>query len=232
MTFAPLKKQNLAQQVAGALRDAILGGRLEVGGAMPSERNLAEQFGVNRLSIREALKHLDGLGLVEIRHGGATKVLDHFTSAGLQLLPYLVAPGGLVDRALVTDLLELRVALMSWVAQQAALRAGPKDIERLQDLLNQLQAGVTATNLQDADYDFFEGLVGATQNRALRLLSNSIRGIYMLNGEHFLYLYSKDVFDSTHHRRALDAIRDGRAQDAGRAMQAHAETALQPSERR
>src|SRR3954454_1757230 len=64
----------------------VLDGRLAAGGPLPSERALAEQSGVNRHAVREAIKRLQQAGLLQVSQGGATRVRDWRTSAGLDLL--------------------------------------------------------------------------------------------------------------------------------------------------
>src|SRR5437763_10763025 len=71
--FRAPARRRLHEDVADQLRDAILDGRFPAGTKLPPERELAHEFGVNRTSIREAIKVLEGLGLVTVRQGdGAT----------------------------------------------------------------------------------------------------------------------------------------------------------------
>lgn len=103
---APLERRKVAEQIADALRAAIVGGELKVGAPLPSERELAERYDVNRSSVREALLRLEAWGLVEIRQGGATRVRDFLVSAGMGLLPHLVEVGQL-DPTILGDLHDL-----------------------------------------------------------------------------------------------------------------------------
>ena len=73
VAFRAPARRRLHEDVAEQLRDAILDGRFAAGRKLPPERELAQEFGVNRTSVREALKVLEGLGLVTVRQGdGAT----------------------------------------------------------------------------------------------------------------------------------------------------------------
>ena len=98
MPFARLRKVRAYEQVADAIRDQILTGDLKPGDRLPSERELAAQFGVGRPTVREALKSIEEQRLVDVRHGGGVVVLD-YSQAGLSLLPYLLLRGGRPDRA-------------------------------------------------------------------------------------------------------------------------------------
>lgn len=220
-------RQKVAERIAGTLRRAIVEGRFRPGDALPSERDLADKYDVNRSSIREAMKRLEGWGLVKIRHGGATRVSDFFLSAGLELVPYLIEVGAKVDPAILRDLHEIRAMLLGWCAEQAALKADPASIARLDELSRRIdddRSGPAA--LQELDYDFFQELVAITGNRLLALFSNVVREVYLKGKERFAPMYSREVFESEHHRRAVDAIRARDAAAAGAAMRAHAATAL------
>ena len=226
MTFEPIEKKRIAVQVAEAIREAILGGELEPGDELPSERKLAQRFQVNRSGVREALTKLEAWGLLEIRHGGITRVRDFLTTAGLQLLPFLVAPGGVPPPERLRDLLELRKGLMGWTAQQAAERS-PGKTQRLEEIHARLVSPeATASELKQADFDFFSELVRLTGNSILRMLTHSIRQVYEKQGSLFEALYSRESFDAEPHRRVLEAVKSGAPEDAATAIIAYADRAL------
>lgn len=99
-----------------ALRSAILDGTLDPGDPLPSERTLAADHGVNRHAVREAVKRLQQAGLVQVTHGGATRVLDWRTHGGLELLCDL--PG-----RLLRDVTEMRATIGADAAARCAERA-------------------------------------------------------------------------------------------------------------
>lgn len=219
MSFEPIKRLRIAEQVAEHIRDAILGGSFSPGDPLPSERDLADQFGVNRSSVREALHRLDASGLVEMRHGGATRVRDFLVTAGLQLLPYLLAPGGDLDPKLLGDLLEIRTMLLGWTARMAAERGTAQQVARLRALLDQLEAAPDAEGLRLLDYDFYDFLVEMTGNGVLLLFSAATRQVFTARGELFGVLFTD--FDATHHRAAVAAIAKGDGAAAAVAMTAY-----------
>ena len=222
-----IARQNIAERVANSLRRSIAEGRLRPGDPLPSERELEDKYDVNRSSIREAMKRLEAWGLVKIRHGGATRVSDFFLSAGLDLVPYLVEVGAKVDSGILKDLHEVRSMLMGWCAEQAARKADPSSVARLDELARRLDDERTRPSaLQDLDYDFFQELVAISGNRLLSLFVNMVREIYSRGKDRYAVLYSPEVFDPGHHRRAVEAIRAHDPKAAGDAMRAHAATAL------
>ncbi|MCH9680221.1 MAG: GntR family transcriptional regulator [Deltaproteobacteria bacterium] len=220
MAFERVKRLKVAEQVVGAIRGAIVRGQYQAGDTLPSERVLATQFGVNRSSVREALLRLEAWGLVHIKQGGATRVRDVFYSAGLHILPYLVAPDDRIDDKLLADVLAVRVMFLAWTAEHAATHATPDDVEQLRQTVAALDDATDAQTLQRLDFEFFEHLVAAGRNRVLTLFTNALREIYDVNREHMAFLY-RESFDASHHRSAVDAIADGDGAAAARAMRAY-----------
>ena len=83
-----MQSHSRSQQITAELRDEILRGRFRSGERLPSERDLAERFGVNRGSVREALKKLEQLGLTDIQPGGAR--VTPIEEASLDVIEYLL----------------------------------------------------------------------------------------------------------------------------------------------
>ena len=227
MPFAPVRKQKVSEQVAASIRDAIVSGQVQPSEELPSERELAERFGVNRSSIREALHRLEAWGLVQVRQGYATVVRNLLRTAGPELLPFLLAPEGKPDPKLIEDVLAIRAMILGWTARQAALVGPRADLERLREIVAQLEAkGHTADELQVLDFDFFQELVQLTENRVLMLLANTIRHVYLDKPALFAVLYQPSHFDPSPHRRTLAAVTAGDPESAVRAMESHAEVAI------
>jgi DNA-binding FadR family transcriptional regulator len=225
--FAPVKKHKVSEQVAESIRDAIVTGQVQPSESLPSERELAEKFGVNRSSIREALHRLEAWGLVQVRQGYATVVRNLLRTAGPELLPFLMAPEGKPDPKILDDLLAIRRMILAWTARQAAALGPRGDLEPLRAIVARLEAeGHTAEELQVLDFDFFEELVHLTENRVLMLFSNTIRQVYLERPALFALLYQPATFDPAPHRQALAAIAAGDPEGAARAMEAHAEVAI------
>jgi GntR family transcriptional repressor for pyruvate dehydrogenase complex len=229
---APLERRNVAQQIADALRDRIVQGSLRAGQALPSEREMAEQYEVNRSSVREALRRLEAVGLVVIRQGEPTRVQDILAATDLSLLPLLFESRSDADPALLRELHELRAMLLGWCAERAAERADAASIARLEELARALGApGARASELAELDFQFFEMLVLVSGNRLLALFTKLVREIYAKGRERFAEMYAEGVLQPEHHRDAVRAIRARDAKAAGDAMRAHAQTAIRKETR-
>jgi DNA-binding FadR family transcriptional regulator len=148
------------------LRGDILAGRLTPGEAIPSERVLAEDFGVGRHAVREAVKRLEQLGLVRISHGGATRVLDWRDTAGLDVLLDLFATGHTPPEVL-RSALEMRATIGVDAARLCALRGAEEQRAEVARL---------ASGPMDADSygALWRAIVTGAGNLAYRLAFNSL----------------------------------------------------------
>ncbi len=137
MPFSPPARRRLHEAVAEQLRDAILDGRFPAGGKLPPERELAGEFRVNRTSVREAIKVLEGLGLVTVRQGDGVTVRP-LVEASLGLLGPMIVHGGRVDADLMAELGEVMQPLLLALARLAIERRRPEhtaELRRLRDLI-------------------------------------------------------------------------------------------------
>ena len=131
--FQPPRRRRLHQDVAEQLRDAILDGRFTPGDKLPPERELAEEFQVNRTSVREAIKVLEGLGLVSVSQGDGATVRP-FVEASFDVLPATIFRGGRVDLAMLAELNEVMGPLLLEMGRLAIERCRPSDVEELRRL--------------------------------------------------------------------------------------------------
>lgn len=228
MSFLPVRRLKAAAQIADAIRDAIIQGAYRAGDGLPSERDLAEEFAVNRATVREALHRLEAWGLVEIRQGEPTRARDVLAHAGLQVLPALLLPGGRLDAGMLRDLLEIRGMILAWTAGRAA-RAGGAG--RLGEIVEALAAAQGPEERQRLDFDFFLELVALTHNRVLGLLAGAVRAVYAEHGALFAPIYAGD-FDPSRHRAVLAAIARRDEGAAAAAMRSWAEAGLAAMEAR
>src|SRR2546430_17659508 len=103
----PVGKQRVAEEIVEQLRGLILKGSYTPGQKLPPERRLAEELGVNRASLREAIKSLEQMGLVKTRQGDGTRVLDFMQTAGVELGSHLIPNDCKAKMGVLSDVLEL-----------------------------------------------------------------------------------------------------------------------------
>ncbi|MDA8069603.1 MAG: FCD domain-containing protein [Actinomycetota bacterium] len=131
LAFAiPLSRERVSDVIAAQLEQAIRANELEPGDRLPTEQNLASEFGVGRTSVREALQKLRALGLVETRKGLGNFV--RHSQAGDQLAEFVNWTAG--DPASIAQLLEARIALEVLAAALAAVRATDAERAEIQRL--------------------------------------------------------------------------------------------------
>jgi GntR family transcriptional regulator, transcriptional repressor for pyruvate dehydrogenase complex len=172
----PIRRESLSEQVFARLRDRLLSGQIPAGSALPAERDLALQFGVNRHAIREALKRLDQARLIEIAHGGRTVALDWRRTAGLDLVVSLPGTANVltVDGA-QRDTMEMRACIGSDAARLCALRAAPQVLDSIVDAAEECAAhGPDLDALAEADIGWWRLVIEGCGNLAYLLAFNSL----------------------------------------------------------
>jgi len=164
----------LPSEVAAQIRAKILDGSFAPGDRLPPERELATQLHVNRSSVREALKKLEELRLVEIQQGSGTRVRDT-EHASFELLFAMMFPAGPQNVTWIRELLELREVLLPGVLRLGLARATDEELEVAVAEIRRVAAPELGTE------DFVDGLrelQGAiaklTHNRVMILLANSM----------------------------------------------------------
>jgi GntR family transcriptional repressor for pyruvate dehydrogenase complex len=166
--FTPARRLRTLDDVFLQIRDAILAGEIAEGSRLPNERELAERFEVGRPTVREALRALEALGIVEIRagrSGGAFAARPSEATLG-SALSTLVSLRG----ASPQELAEFRLGFEADTAWWAAKRAGAEDVAALEELVaetRRLLDEITDdwTPLTDADARWHEALARASGNR-------------------------------------------------------------------
>jgi DNA-binding FadR family transcriptional regulator len=163
----------VSDRVHERLRGDILAGRLAPGDAVPSERVLAEELGVNRHAVREALKRLQQAGLVRISQGGATRVLDWRDSGGLEVMLDL-AYGEAVPLELMRSVLEMRASIGVDAARRCAARAPEDERASVRSLASVTAAAIGSARVDAAYEALWRAIVVGSGNIAYRLALNSL----------------------------------------------------------
>lgn len=201
-----IKRSLVSGQVFAALSEAILEGRYEPGEKLPTQRTLAADLGVNMASIREAVKRLEQLNLVEVRHGDAMRVSDWRTSGGLDVAAHLLFAAGGVDRPTLEALLEARRLMLTEAARLAAERRTEEQARQLEELAGRM---AESPDVQLVDLAFMTALVEASGNVVFVLILNTVRRIYLENADRLEAVAAPDL--APLYERAAGAIARGEA---------------------
>ncbi|MFC9762310.1 FadR/GntR family transcriptional regulator [Rhodococcus jostii] len=178
MMFEPIARKSASTEVFDQITARVLGGDLAAGDALPSERRLAEAFGVSRPAVREAIQKLAQAGLVEVRQGDATSVRDFRQHGGPELLSQLLVRDGVPDWAVVRSVLEARRMIGVQVARLAAGRATDESGAALREAVDHLASDSDPVAQQVGALAFWERVVDTADSIAFRLIFNSLRNAY------------------------------------------------------
>ena len=201
---SPVEKKSLVDLLADRLREQILSGRYKSGSTLPPERELADSLRVNRTSLKHALMKLEQLGLIAIRHGVGSVVLDPTENAGAELIAHLVFREGGVDGEMLADLMEARTLLGGFLARLAAERRTEDDLARLDDILDRLDdPSQPPAKVQKLELEFFRAMLRATGNQVFVLLANSTFAVYRARASAFVHAFEDRAFVHD----ALDEVR-------------------------
>lgn len=188
------------------LRAKIASGELAPGQKCPPEGELATQLGVSRSSLREAIRALSALGVMEARHGSGTYVSSLEPAEILKGFALLV---DLFPFDSVLELFEIRRVLESHAAAATAARALPELIAELDSLMEAMEATDNSSDISDLDARFHEAICEASGNTTLAGLLRLFRS----RGRHFNIFDSRDgaqvrELSNKGHRNIVDAIRN------------------------
>jgi GntR family transcriptional repressor for pyruvate dehydrogenase complex len=199
------------QQILGQIAD----GALRPGDRLPTESQLLGQLGVGRSTLREALRSLSGMGVLDIRHGHGVYVADGAAQSGLRRLDWALLLG---SREML-NLVEARKALEIQIAQLAAERATESDLACMRGCLDRLREAITRQDEYAADVDFHLAAVAqATQNDVFVRLVRTIRELI----QHMLWQSpARRSSRVEEHARILRAIEDGDPVAAAQAVHEH-----------
>ncbi|MBW2017650.1 MAG: FadR family transcriptional regulator [Deltaproteobacteria bacterium] len=227
LPFKQVKRAHLYEEVANQIKMAIFDGVLEPGDSLPSERELAEMFGVGRPTIREALRILHLMGLIEINRGirGSTVreiKLTQYLETLREHLSYLIN----VDDQSIQNLWEVRKYVELGIAHSAARNATEEDFEELERLIKEMEACGTDTHAYfPFATEFHKKIALASGNSIFYIIWSMFHDI-LLKG----YMpHLDDLFPNgpqgllRSNRILLAAIKSGDPSEIERAIQIHAE---------
>ena len=215
----PIGKQRVAEEIVQQLRSLILRGVYGIGDKLPPERKLAEDLGVNRASLREAIKSLEQMGLVKTRQGDGTRVLPFMETAGVELVSHLVTgtADGIPNADVLFDVLEFRRIFARDVAELAAERATADDLTRLEEIAKKADADVSPDEMLKLDFEFYVELTRTARNRVFQLLINTIRMAVSAHAAFFAQVLPPATVQRKCHRdviaglKAKDTVRTAKA---------------------
>jgi GntR family transcriptional repressor for pyruvate dehydrogenase complex len=218
MGIEPIKSTRIYEEIVRQIKTMIGEGRLKSGDQLPPERDLAEKFVVSRTSVREALRALESLGLIEIRPGEGTFVREVSVEALIEPLAMVMAS----QRAAIGELFEARRLLEPSIAALAARRATAEELQEMDRILEEQAKEIAAgkTGLRQ-DAEFHAAIASAAHNHAITRIVHAIMDLLTQCREESLSTPGRPERSHQDHRRVLDAIRRRDEAGATSAMRDH-----------
>jgi GntR family transcriptional repressor for pyruvate dehydrogenase complex len=224
----PRASSKATDEVIAILRQEIVTRRLPHGSRLPSEREIAQHFGISQPTVREAIRALDAMGLVEVRHGSGAYVrgdANFLVATALQVLMQM-------EDVTILDALDVRGLFGRQSAQLAAEAASEHDVAEIQaawDRLEDIEALTDHDQLIHAIAEFQEAVSRASHNALISALEGVlIRLMLQMQFKAMrprgLKFWQRRAYEFQPERRELmDAVREHDAAGAVAAMTAYLE---------
>jgi GntR family transcriptional regulator, transcriptional repressor for pyruvate dehydrogenase complex len=212
--FHSVRVTRASDDVLRQIKASIQEGILEPGARLPSEKELAEQFGLSRITIRDALRVLESQGLVEIKVGAGGGAF--VTQPNAQRLMASLTDLLRLQKASMNELVEARVVIETAIAAFAAERATASDFEAMQRAIEDARAEYSSGNPRFTDHsvDFHIAFASAAKNPVLLFTVSSFRTLFYETLDKLLPDDAMALRAIKDHQLLLDAIK---ARDAERA---------------
>jgi GntR family transcriptional repressor for pyruvate dehydrogenase complex len=219
--YTPIQSGRLYEQIVAQIEERILNGELRPGDKLPAERELAEQFGVSRTAIREAMKALMQSGLVVIQPGRGTYVTDGTSMVVRHSIDMLLRVG---NETGIKDLIEVREILEPEIAALAAVRAGSEDIQSMAEAVIAMdQAMDDPDTYIEADLDFHLALAQGSNNALIPVLIDSLVDLLREHRKRAASVEGGLERGQPYHKIIFEAIKRNDPNSARDSMRSHLE---------
>lgn len=215
--------RNLSAQAVQQVIDLIAAGKLEAGQALAPEAVLAEELGVSRLTMREAVRVLKDRGVVRVIHGRGTYVcpMDEWTD--LETIIHVLGQTT-SRRELGRQLIEIRRMIEVGASGLAAASRTDDDIRAMRRRLEEFDSAESAADIEGvlmADIAFHQAIAAASGNPFLLTIMRALEEPLMRSRRETTAVAEVRSRARHHHHRIFEAIEDGDADRAKDAMRAH-----------
>lgn len=212
LVFQPLGRKNAYEEVGEQIRRLILTRKLRPSHRLPTERDLAEQFGVSRVVIREAIRSLERAGLLTVKKGprGGIFVAQEYERPISDSIINLLIGGA----ASLNDLFEVRLQIEPYAARRATEVATQAELDAIAALLQDCEkAGDNFAELRAYNIDFHRAILRAAHNPVMailgdavcQILSDRIKGVANEQTTLAAFAMHKKIFAAVASRQAAKA---------------------------
>ncbi|MCG4580162.1 FadR/GntR family transcriptional regulator [Clostridium cochlearium] len=219
--FSPVKNKKVYEEVIEQIKDMIYKGILKKGDKLPSERHMVEKLQVSRTSVREALRCLEIIGLIESRQGEGNFIKENFENGLIEPLSVMF----MLKDSKSEEILELRKIIEIGTVQLAAKRISKSELDELKELKEKLKTLNKEENLAEIDREFHYKIAEASQNFLLLGVLNAISSLM----ESYIKDARKSILEEEGNRQELikqhenifEALNNNNEDEAIKAMTKH-----------
>ncbi len=215
--FKKIKKLNISETIVDQIKDMILSGKLKVGDKLPSERELTELLDVSRSSVREAMRSLHSMGIVDIRSGEGTYLNDN-----TNILSDHFKLQNLLNRFSRLELIEARQMLELEIIKLATLRGTKEEFNYLEEMYHETLK--YENNLQEfikADFNFHLAIAEVANNKYLAEMLNTTKELLMEVNLEVMKIPGHFLVVKESHKRIIEAISSGSVKKSQKEMRMH-----------
>jgi len=222
--LTPVKRTRLSQGAIEQITDLIVNKKLQPGTRLPSERQLMTQLKIGRASVREALRSLEIMGLIEVRPGSGAFVKQEPGDIFLPLPMWLANHKETLDHHF-----EARLVIEPRAAAFAAQRALARDIQAMKETCAKFERNINSSDLVSSiktDIEFHRLIAKATKNKTLELLMDTIARFLFEGWKATLRVRGRFEKTVMEHNAILEAIEQKDPEKASQLMESHLRKAL------
>jgi GntR family transcriptional regulator, transcriptional repressor for pyruvate dehydrogenase complex len=220
MENVKLEKKNLSVEIIDHIISWIMEGRLKSGDRLPTENDLKDIFGVSRLTVREALKQLEMMSLIDIKQGGGTFVKHVEPESYMKsLLPLVI-----LDDNSLKDLLSVRLCIEKFVVELCVKNANQENLDKLEKITKKMKLIVKDGDISEyhkEDVRFHLLLAESSGNKIVFHILNLIQDILHKQVKKTLYSRNACEISVEKHIKLIDAIKMKNLKDAKAIIEAH-----------
>ncbi|MEM7333330.1 MAG: FadR/GntR family transcriptional regulator [Chloroflexota bacterium] len=201
-------RPNAVNDVITAIQQALIRGDLQAGQRLPSEKKLGEQLGVGRGTIREALKMLGAMGVVESRQGDGTFICDQISPSVINPLLFAV----LIEAKNISKLYEFRRMIDVGYSELAAEKATEQDFDHIEQVIQEMEdywqnGGRDTEELVNLDFKFHQAIMEATGNPLVITVGKMLKLMFQDTLRSSVSADDGIAWTVEQHRRTLAALR-------------------------
>lgn len=215
-----IRKESLSESIARAVSEMIDRKGYRPGDRLPPINEMAHQFRVGAPTLREALRQLQAVGIVEMRHGSGVYVAENYDAM------FVVNPirSNVPSRTTMMDLIDTRLALESYTTALAAESVTDTELEEMGELLSEATEALEDGDLEalsTINMGFHSCVAKASGNGVAHQLLDLLAGLYRMEQYTILQIYGSPGEDLTEHLGILDALKARNPELATERMRRH-----------